>query len=291
MSFSHVGLIGNAIQKIQPKGRRLEPHDEWLALKLVGELTKLSVGYVTPSLSSLQVTDCRRQMSSATLGQRGKSYFTEAISYLQGDGNELALRLTLLRAFLLTTKGSLASKQLESWDSEVASLKRVIVSLTQTALTNMAHDRGLLAVTSALEALDLLDADLIKEAVGGHISSLVEASKTLDDAFETFSWEVRMFLARHYPESLGFPFTITFLKTVSGGDASSTIIDKFALLKYVDAVVRDADDETKLGYLEKLMGNGGATKQNPVAELMVIYRLVQHIKGILTSHPHDITVA
>ncbi|KAK4443966.1 nucleolar pre-ribosomal-associated protein 2 [Podospora aff. communis PSN243] len=263
MSFSHVEMIGNVIQKIQTKGKRLEYRDEWLALKLVGELAKLSVG----------------QMSSATLGQRGKTYFTKAINYLQRGGNELALRLKLLRAFLLTTNASLASRQLESWDSDVASLRRVIVSLAQTALTNMGHDRGLLAATAALEALDLLDADLIKEAVGRHLPPLVEASKTLDGSFETFSWEVRMFLAKHYPESLGFPFTMAFPKTATSGDMPTNKIDKSALLRYVDAVVRDADDEAKLGYLEELIRNGGATTQDPVAELMVIYRLAQHIKG------------
>jgi nucleolar pre-ribosomal-associated protein 2 len=60
---------------------------------------------------------------------------------------------------------------------------------------------------------------------------------------------------------------------------STNKIDKSALLRYVDAVVCDADDEANLGYLEKLIGNGGATTQDPVAELMVIHRLAQHIRG------------
>ncbi|KAK0623003.1 Urb2/Npa2 family-domain-containing protein [Immersiella caudata] len=264
MSFAHVGMIGNSTQMIYAKEAPHEAHNEWLALNLVGDLAKLSVG----------------QMSSDTLGQRGRAYFTEAISYLQEGSQEITLRLALLRAFLLTTKGSLASKQLEGWDSSVLLLKRAIVALAQTALTNLSHDRGILAATAALEALDILDAGLIKEAVGGHISSLVEASKARDHAFEAFSWEARTFLARHYPESLGFPFTMVFHETAAGGDQSTATVGKYALLKYVDAVVRDADDETKLGYLEKLIGNGGATKQNPVAsKLIVVHRLLQHVKG------------
>ena len=229
------------------------------------------------------MADSRRQMTSGTLEEREKRYLTEASVDLQTpyEGPNTVLRLILLRSFLQATQDSPAPKQLKDWDSVTAQLKKAVVSHARPTLEKEWHGRGLLSSLFALEALDLLDGDLIKKAAGKDISTLVEASsKALDSGFETLGWEVRMFLAKHYPDALGFPLRMVFPKQPqTDGVLSTSTVDKSALLQYVDAVVRDANDETKLGYLEKLLDNDKSTEPASLGELMVIYRLLQHVKS------------
>jgi len=220
-------------------------------LKLLSRLATLSLEYDSPTPFYVQVlTDRRRQMASGTLGAREQSYLEDASALLRSpsEDSETILRLLLLRAYISVLQDSSAQKQLKDWDGIASDLRSAIASQARRALKSGWRGRGLLALLAALEALDLLDAKRIKKALKERIPLLVEAnSQRLDGGVEAFRWEIRMFLAKHFPEVLGSPLDIVL------PDSDHSSGDKSSFLRYVDAVVQYADDETRLAYLRDLL--------------------------------------
>jgi nucleolar pre-ribosomal-associated protein 2 len=247
-------------------------------LKLLSRLATLSLAYDRPTPFYVQVlTGRRRQMASGTLGAREQSYLEDASALLRSpsEDSETILRLLLLRAYISVLQDSSAQKQLKDWDGIASDLRSATASLARRALKSGWRGRGLLALLTALEALDLLDAKRIKKALKEHIPLLVEAnSQKLDSGVEAFRWEIRMFLAKHFPEHLRSPLDIVL------PDSGHSSGDKSSFLRYVDAVVQDADDETRLAYLRDLLVD--QDKSDGLASLRrytVVCWLLRHIKG------------
>jgi nucleolar pre-ribosomal-associated protein 2 len=228
-------------------------------------------------------------MTSGTPEEREKAYLEGATSLLQTpcQDSDRALRIVLLHAFITTVQDSSAARKLTADGLDLASLQTRLLQLTSQAVTSAKRNgKGLLTLLVALEALGDLDREAVRQALSDAVPSLVALGDALLDSGAQAGWEVRMFLVNHFPEALASPWKIKMCVAVptaaeadaeaEGGEAGAGL-DKTALLRYVDAVVRAADQDTKLGHIQELLEDGSA--QDELGRLLVIYRLIQHLKG------------
>lgn len=235
--------------------------------------------------------DFRRQMTSASPGDREKFYLRGAVSLLQShcQGSDVVPRIVLLQAFISVAQGSPAAKQLD--EENPLNLESLISRLVQIAtpivLSGERKGAGLLALLVALDALSDLDTEAVRPALSGAVPSLLKASNSLLAGGDQAGWEIRTFLATHFFDVLASPFRIKTRAEAPGAASegrpvetsdSAATLDKAALLRYVDAVVRSADERRKLGYLEELLREDNG-EQDELGRLLVIYRLIQHLKG------------
>jgi nucleolar pre-ribosomal-associated protein 2 len=183
-------------------------------------------------------------------------------------------------------------KKLEEDGLDLGGLKARLLEVALPAVTDERRTgKGLLALLVALEALNELDRQAVKQALSSAVPSLIEASDSLLGNGLQVGWEVRMFVSNHFPEALGSPLKIKMSvasppsqgEDVEGakGNESAAALGKRSLLGYVDAVVQFADEDTKLGYLKELLLENGET-EDMLGRQLVIYRLIQHLKGKLT---------
>ncbi|KAL2145140.1 hypothetical protein VTI28DRAFT_7890 [Corynascus sepedonium] len=290
MSFSHLESIGRCLMKVHKRSNRRSrdslPVDDGLRdrgnLKLLQQLTVLAI----------------RQMTSGSPEEREKAYLRDAISLLQrpcGD-SDAAARILFLQAFISTVRYSPAIKKLEEDGLNLSSLEDRLIQVASPAVTSgKRNGKGLLVLLIVLEALSDLDNRAVRLAFSCAVPWLLEASDSLLKNGSRAGWEVRMFLANHFPEALKSPLDLnmsakSLLSPEEGEESenndSTMAFGKAALLPYVDAVVRSADEDTKLGYLNDLLHNLG-DGQDMIGRQLVIYRLIQHLKGSRLSDSPD----
>jgi nucleolar pre-ribosomal-associated protein 2 len=230
-------------------------------------------------------------MTNGSPEEREKAYLKSAAALLQSpcQDSDVAPRIVLLQAFVSTVQASPAAKKLDEDGLDLVSLKNQLLQIASSAVTSGKRiGKGLLAFLLALEALNDVDRQVVRQALSDAVSSLVEASDSLLENGVQAGWEVRMFVVNHFPEALASPFKIRM--SVEGpksdeegeeeaeSDDTAAVLGKTALLRYADAVVRSADEDTKLGYLQELLSED-SDGQDALGRLLVIYRLIQHLKG------------
>ncbi|KAL2188295.1 hypothetical protein L209DRAFT_751145 [Thermothelomyces heterothallicus CBS 203.75] len=287
MSFSHLVSIGRCLSKVHKRSNRRSrdklPVDDGLGdrgnFRLLQQLTVLAI----------------RQMTSGNPEEREKAYLREAISLLQSpcDDSDAAARIVLLQAFISTVQGSPAIKKLEEDGLNFNDLNSRLVQLaSSTIASGKRSGKGLLVLLLALGALSDLDREAVRSAFSDSVPSLLEASNSLLEAGSRAGWELRTFVANHFPEVLESPLELKMPVEQSSpqgeGEESENVesaaaLDKTALLQYLDAVVRSADEDAKLGYLKELLLRLGEG-QDMIGRQLVVYRLIQHLKG---SRPSD----
>ncbi|KAH6636135.1 Urb2/Npa2 family-domain-containing protein [Chaetomium tenue] len=284
MSFSHLESIGRCLltKRSNRRSRGGLPKDDTPRdrenLKLLQQLAVLAI----------------RQMTNGSPEEREKTYIKDAISLLQSPCQDsgAAPRLVLLQAFISTAQASSIVTKFEEDGLNLGSLKAQLLQVASPAVTaEKRTGKGLLVLLVALEALNELDRQAVKQALSNAVPSLIEASDSLLENGLQVGWEVRMFVSNHFPEALGSPLKIKMPvasppsqgEDVEGaeGNESAASLGKRALLGYVDAVVQPADEDTKLGYLKELLLEDGEA-QDMLGRQLVIYRLIQHLKGKLT---------
>ncbi|KAK3295539.1 Urb2/Npa2 family-domain-containing protein [Chaetomium fimeti] len=286
MSFSHLESIGRCLltKRSNRRSRGGLPKDD-----TPGDRDNLKL------LQQLAVLDIR-QMTSGSPEEREKTYLKDAISLLQSPCQDsgTAPRLVLLQAFISTVQTSSILKKLEDDGLDLGSLKAQLLQVASPAVTaEKRTGKGLLALLVALEAFNELDRQAVKQALSSAVPSLLEASDSLLENGLQAGWEVRMFVSNHFPEALGSPLKIKMSVESSPsrekdeeeteGSESAATLGKRSLLGYVDAVVQSADEDTKLGYLKELLLEDGED-QDMLGRQLVIYRLIQHLKGSLPVH-------
>ncbi|KAL1836372.1 hypothetical protein VTJ49DRAFT_5236 [Mycothermus thermophilus] len=267
-----------------------------------------------------------RQMTNGSLEEREKTYLRDAVTLIDGSrsDSDIPARVVLIHAFVSTVQASPAAKKLEGelkLDALQNELRRtasravqlfkdeleldaVQDQLLQTAAGSAASAKrtgtGLLALLFVLDALDVVDRQVAKEMLASAVPSLLEASDALLEKGISEGWDVRVFLANYFPEALPSPLQVNMsveTSTPSGdhdehaGGESASGLGKTALLRYVDAVVRSADEDVKLGYLRELLLDNGHG-QDALGRLLVVYRLTQHLKGSrLPDSPDQFSLA
>ena len=236
-------------------------------------------------------------MTSGSPEEREKAYLKGAASLLQSpcQDSDAAPRIVLLQAFISTVQASPAAKKLEGNGLDLNSLKNQLLQVASSAVTSSKRTgKGLLSLLAALEALSDLDQQVVRQSLSKSVSSLVEASDSLLEDGVQAGWEVRMFVVNHFPEALASPLKIKMSVEAAepaAGDVAdeeeghepAATLGKTALLRYVDAVVRSADEDTKLGYLRELLLEDG-DDQGALGRGLAVYRLIQHLKGKPSRH-------
>ncbi len=236
-------------------------------------------------------------MTSGSPEEREKGYLKGAASLLQSpcQDSDAAPRIVLLQAFISTVQASPAGKKLEDDGLDLNSLKNQLLQVASSAVTSSKRTgKGQLAFLTALEALSDLDQQVLRQSLSKSVTSLVEASDSLLEDGVQAGWEVRMFVVNQFPEALASPLKIRMsieaAESATGDEAGeeegnepAAKLGKTALLRYVDAVVRSADEDTKLGYLQELLLEDG-DDQDALGRGLAIYRLIQHLKGKPSRH-------
>jgi nucleolar pre-ribosomal-associated protein 2 len=234
-------------------------------------------------------------MTSGSPEEREKAYLKDAITLLKNpcEDADITPRIVLLQAFVSTVQASSAVKKLEEDGLELNSLRDQLLQVaTSAVMSGKRSGKGLLTLLAALESLDDLDRQAVKQALSSAVPSLLESSDSLLENGAQAGWGIRMFLANHFPEALVSPLKIKMsievpASTEEDGETKSSesaaALGKTALLRYVDAVVRSTDEDTKLGYLKELLLEE-SDGQDALGRLLAIYRLIQHLKGRSPLH-------
>ncbi|KAK4239993.1 nucleolar pre-ribosomal-associated protein 2 [Achaetomium macrosporum] len=291
MSFSHLESIGQCLLKIHKRSHRRSAEGlttdhvskDRRNFKLLQELAMLTI----------------RQMAGGSFEERERAYLKGAISVLQSpcEESDVAPRIVLLHAFISTVRVSNAVKKLEEDGLDLSKLQGYLIQVALPVVTTKKRKgRKLLTLLVALEALGDLDHGAVKQALSGTVPSLLEASDSLLRSGVMAGWEVRMFLANHFSEVLASPLEVKMPVEVSEttdedeeeaqrGEPAA-MLDKTALVRYVDAVMRNADEDSKLGYLKELLLQD-SDGHDAVRCKLVILRLIQHLKGCRPSDSPD----
>ncbi|KAK4650494.1 hypothetical protein QC762_707930 [Podospora pseudocomata] len=224
-----------------------------------------------------------RQMASGNLDSREKTYLSDAKAVLQektADGDTV-VRLVLLRAFLATVQESKTAPRLEKAGLDFSGLGDDLFQMASSVATaGKWRGKKLLALLFALSALDSMGRDSVKQAVASAVKPLVKTSDKLVDEGIQAGWSIRMFLADHFLESLESPFQIELDMEISEtGEVIKSAIEVPVLRKYVDAVVRHADEPIKLQYLKDLLLTKPPSRNELLGRLLIIDQLIHHLKG------------
>lgn len=240
--------------------------------------------------------DLHRQMTSGSLEEREKTYLTAAVSALRNPGNGLDVvpRIVLLLAFVTAVQTSPVLKKLESEGLDLDSIKQFLLQTAAPVVkSGMGQDSQKLSMMIALEALGILDRQAVGREFCDAVPSLLEASDALLDKGDQVGWDIRMLLASHFPEALGSPLKVNVaveapLPSKADGEPAgaspAATVAKTTLTRYVDTVLGVADETTKLQYLKELLED--LDRQETLSRLLVIYRLVHHLKGKKRPRPN-----
>ncbi|KAK3944577.1 nucleolar pre-ribosomal-associated protein 2 [Diplogelasinospora grovesii] len=238
---------------------------------------------VVQLLGELATLTCRQMTSD--FGTREKTYLESAVSSLQSGewkGYYPPARLVLLQAFVSVVQNSPVLKKLEKGGLRLEELKEqhLLRGATPYITKWKWPDRQLLPLLIALNAVDVLDSQTITKAFSANVPSLLETSDRLLEQGRQAGWEIRVFLARHFSKQLEAPLRIRTLgQSTDGAEQKGAFggVDISSLQHYVDVVVDNADEATRLGYLKELLEDSGEGTQ-----LLIIHRLVQRIQGSRT---------
>lgn len=279
MSYSHLDKIGKRVYKLYGQTKEWKSSDGVLRVRdvflLLGQLALLTV----------------QQMDGGNPEEREKGHLKEAASLLEGSckESEAVTRLVLLYAFISRLQGSSNLEKLGGLGTVIEDLKKRLLGEVKT-ITELGKWRGkpLLSLLVALKATDVLDRNVIRESFSSVVPSLVKASKKYLQKNSQAGWEIRMFLARYFAEEMGSPLKLRFLAQEAGdGDdeeegtstGAPALVNRATLLQYVDVVVRDIDDETKMDYLEEILAEQSEDRVEECYRLFIVRTLVQHLAG------------
>ncbi|GAB1320138.1 Urb2/Npa2 family-domain-containing protein [Madurella fahalii] len=286
MSFAHLESIGRCLWKTH---RRSQRHSK-------GELAAGDVARDRGNFQLLRqlVVLTIRQMTIGSVEEREKAYITASVSALQSPckDSDTVPRIVLLQAFVMAVQASPVLKKLEEDGLDLGSIKRLLLQTGVSVVkSETRQDTGKLATVVALEALRGLDGEAVGPALSDTAPSLLEESDALVGEGAQIGWDIRMFLANHFPEVLSSPLNGKMLlkAPVSSGEDEQptrsspvTTAGRTTLLRYTDTVVGVTDEATKLRYLKELLEDPDG--QEALGRLVVIYRLVQHLKGSRPSN-------
>jgi nucleolar pre-ribosomal-associated protein 2 len=227
-------------------------------------------------------------MASGNLEEREKAYLTNAASTLRKPGNESdsVLRLLLLQAFITALQGSPAVKKLDRLGIELDSLKWDLLQIAVPAVkAGAVQGNRQLSMVVALEALGSLDRETVREALSDAVPQLLEDSDVLVKSGVPVGWDMRIFLAYHFPERLASPLRVKLpADATSSGEeyvgTAAAALGKLTLLRYVDTVGSAADEKARFRYLQDLLLED-YDDQEALGRHLVIHRLVHHLKGKL----------
>ncbi|KAK4143832.1 nucleolar pre-ribosomal-associated protein 2 [Dichotomopilus funicola] len=274
MSFSHLESIGRCLLKAHKRSGKSEKETLRARsdFKLLYELA----------------TSVIRQMTNGSPEERENDYLRDAILLLQSpcQNSEAAARIVLLHAFISAVQVLPAAKKSGEDGLDTGILKNQLIQLATPVVTSEKKaTKGLLALLIALDALNPLSHEDVRPALAAAAPSLLEASDVLLGEGLRDGWEVRMFLANHFPEVLTSPLKIDLAADASPAldgekaeSGSPAILGKTALLRYVDAVIGPAEEDTKLKSLEEFVTTN-CPSESLMGNLLVTYRLIQHLKG------------
>ncbi|KAK0673862.1 Urb2/Npa2 family-domain-containing protein [Cercophora samala] len=266
MSFSHLEIVG--------KGLVSATDDVSEAQRLFRLLHQLAVLTI-------------RQMASGNLDAREKTYLSDAKVLLQGQAtdDDTVARIVLLHAFFSTIQEPKTASRLEKAGLDFGGLQETLFQ-TASSVATAGKWRGkkLLALLFALDALDSLGRDSVKQAVASAVKPLLKTSNKLVDEGIQAGWVIRMFLADHFLEALESPFQIKLDMEISEqGEVTKSAIEVPVLRQYVDAVVRHADEPTKLQYLKDLLLSNCPNQNELLGRLLIIDQLIHRLKGAKPS--------
>lgn len=277
MNYGHLDKIGKRLYKLSSQTKEWKSSDGVLRVRdvflLLGQLALLTI----------------QQMDSGNPEEREKGYLQEAASLLQSSckESEAVTRLVLLHAFISGLRESSNLDKLGRLGPVIEDLKKRLVEEVKTIM-ELGKWRGktLLSLLIALKTTDVLDRQAIRESLSSALPFLVKASRKYLQKNSQAGWEIRMFLARYFPEKMGSPLKLRFLAQDVGdgedeeeGAGSPALVDRATLLQYVDVVVRDIDDEAKMAYLEELLAEQGEDRVEECYRLFIVRTLVQHLAG------------
>ncbi|KAK3375366.1 Urb2/Npa2 family-domain-containing protein [Podospora didyma] len=270
MTFSQLEAIGRAMSKSHRRSKEAVPMDdisqERTDFRLLKQLAQLTM----------------RQMTSSN-EEREKMYLKDAHAVLETpcQDSDVVPRLILLESFIYAVQES----------ADVGDLKtNHLLRLAVPCVTSRKwRGKGLLPFLVALEAIDSLDRQTAMGSLSSSVPLLLEASEWLLENDIRFGLEVRMFLANHFPKSVESPLEIKLHAQDAVGELvhlTTPGADQTSVLEYVDTVIRNADEDTKLRYLEELLlREGQEPGPDALGQLLIIYRLVQHLTGPQTLAP------
>ncbi|KAK4214530.1 nucleolar pre-ribosomal-associated protein 2 [Rhypophila decipiens] len=274
MSYDHLEKIGKRLYKLFGQTK------EWKSS--TGVLVVRDVFVLLGQIADLTI----RQMDSGNPEEREKTYLEGAASLLKSSckESEALTRLVLLHAFIAALQGSPNLEKLEEVSRDVGALKSKLLDEVKV-IVELGKWRGkaLLSLVIALKATHVLDRQVIRDTFTSATPALIKASKKYLQKNSQVGWEIRMFLARCFAEEMGSPLKLRFLaqETGDGEDdeegAAPALVDRATLLRYVDVLVRDIDDETKMDYLEDLLGEQSGDPLEESYRLFIIQTLVQHL--------------
>lgn len=222
----------------------------------------------------MMVANGCRQMALGTIDQREKDFFKDAPRTIDMYSDPTC-RLLAVHILVTETANSAVMTQIENWDNTIRDFKARIL---EEGLSKLACEprKQPLALQVALAALASLEPERVKSEVRAVVPELLEHSNFyLGSGIPALGWEIRTFLARFFPEVLG----PSPLKT----GLPATVNNRSLLLEYVDAVVGEVDEETKLGYLQEALEDIENEGPDSNAHLLIVERLIQHTKGTSAS--------
>ncbi|KXX74992.1 Nucleolar pre-ribosomal-associated protein 2 [Madurella mycetomatis] len=292
MSFAHLESIGRCLWKTHHRSQR----------RSRGELASGDVAGDRDNFQLLQQLAMLviRQMATGSIEEREKAFLTATVLALQSPckDSDIVPRIVLLKAFVMAVQASSALNKLEGTVLDLGDIKQHLLQIGASVVkSETRQDTGKLSTVIALEALGCLDREAVRQVLSDAVTSLLEESDALVGKGAQVGWDIRMFLAHHFPEAIPSPLNAKMLveasvssgeaeKPLSGSPAATT--GRTTLLQYVDTVVGAANEDTKLRYLEELLED--LNSQEALGRLVVICRLVHHLKGkrpCSSSRPSD----
>lgn len=225
-------------------------------------------------------------MTSGTLGEREEKYLRDAAKALETSPEEsdVPVRLIIQKAFMSAVQESTSLKQ-KNWNIDATLLQTFIGATVDPILLKVDSwkPKDVVPLLLALQTMNLLDQNVIKEQLSRRVPSLLKMShQLLVKGFHPAAWEMRTFLATHFSEALKSPLNMLLSQDE---DADRPEMDKTRLAEYVDAVVRDMDEAAKLGCLKDFLVEEAVDFRDRSLRLFVANRLIRNIKGTLSLHP------
>ncbi|KAB5569996.1 Urb2/Npa2 family-domain-containing protein [Coniochaeta sp. 2T2.1] len=242
-----------------------------------------------------------RQMT-ANIGTREEQYLRLAVSTMKerirpalGGADPLTVfRVVLLKTLILAILESSTVKAVGNVD--IRELEHHLIEMIESVVEQFCSnwekedhsDSDLLAASAVLEvAEDLYQhtaadnvAQELKKALSPYVSQLKDASRKLASKKNRDIWALRKYLASVAGEGTESFLDLGPSDEVAAKDdertaSMSALGNKQGILSYVDTVMADADDNTRLAHIEALIGRSDTS--NPAVQLLAVHRIVEQL--------------
>lgn len=219
-------------------------------------------------------------MTSGTLGEREEKYLRDAAKALATppEESDVPVRLIIQKAFMSAIQESTGLKQ-KNWNVDATLLQTFIEATVEPLLLKVDSwkPKDVVPLLLALQTINLLDQNVLKERLSRRVPSLLKMShQLLVKGFHSAAWEIRTFLATHFSDVLKAPLNMLVSQDE---DADRPEMDKTRLAEYVDAVIRDMDEAAKLRCLKDFLVEEAVDFRDRALRLFVANRLIRNIKG------------